>query len=108
QEVAAECDDAPYSYCIAVDSTDKRFREVREHFKGAILALGQAFDEIGGGTQGMRARIFQIPPSRESPTFLIASEHGAADVVIVLHRCEVVRYALIKIIAPGVTGLRPA
>src|SRR4030095_2909129 len=100
QEVAAEGDDAPYAYCIAVDSTDKRFREGREHFKGAILALGQAFDEIGGGTQGMRARIFQIRPSRESPTFLIAGEHSTAKVVIVLHSCEVVRDALVKIVAP--------
>ena len=105
QQVTAEGDDAPDAYGMAIDGTDERLGEVREYFKGTVLALGNALNELCGGTERMRMGIFRLAPA-EKARLVIAREHHAADIVVVFHVGKVARNTLVKVVPPGVACFR--
>src|SRR5438445_5889026 len=76
-----------------------------EDLEGAAATLGDALDEVRGRLHRVRPGILEIRAGRESPTRVVSRQDGAADRVVVLHRREVPRDALVEIGAPRVASL---
>src|SRR5207253_5477764 len=105
QQVATEGNAAADTHGVSVDGADDRLGKAAEDLEGAAATLGDALDEVRGRLHRVRPGILEIRAGRERPARVVSRQDGAADRVVVLHRREVPRDALVEIGAPRVASL---
>src|SRR5262245_31969770 len=56
----------------------------------------------------MRLWVFQVSPGRESAALVVTRQHCATNLIVVLHRCQILGDPICEVLAPSVPSLGTA